>query len=201
MALVRAAGDPHHGALHAFERIVDRIDVGGLRVVDPQHAAALPDRFEPVLDGREAVKRTADRRRGDSRREGCERPRHGVVGVVQALDLQFRGVDLDRGLSDGRREFAVAEESVPRAAGYGVFRREGELLHAQVVFRELLPDHFVVARIDEIVARSLVLRDAHLRIGVVLEAVVVAVEVVGRDVHQHADMRPELVHAVELERA
>ena len=137
-------------------------------VVDPQHAAALPGRFEPVLDGREAVKRTADRRWSDSPPRGLRAPRHGVVGVVQALDLQFRGVDLDRSLSDGRREFAVAEKR-PRAAGYGVFRHEGELLHAQVVFRGAAADHFVVARIDEIVARSLVLRDAHLRIGVVLK--------------------------------
>ena len=29
---------------------------------------------------------------------------------------------------------------------------------------------------------------------------VVAVQMVGRDVHQHADMRPELIHAVQLER-
>ena len=77
---------------------------------------------------------------------------------------------------------------------------ERQLAHPEVVFRQLIADHLVVARIDEPVARGHVLRDAHLRIGIVLKTMVVAVQVVGRDVHQHADMRPELIHAVQLER-
>ena len=47
----------------------------------------------------------------------------------------------------------------------------------------------------------LILHDAHLRIHIVLERVVVAVEVVGRDVHQHTHVGTEVVHAIELERA
>ena len=73
--------------------------------------------------------------------------------------------------------------------------------HPQVVFRQLPADHPIVARIDEPVARSHVLRDAHLGVDVVLEAVVIAVEVVGRNVRQNADMGAEPVHAVQLERA
>ena len=47
----------------------------------------------------------------------------------------------------------------------------------------------------------LILHDAHLRIHIVLERVVVAVEVVGRDVHQHTHVGTEVVHTIELERA
>ena len=67
-------------------------------------------------------------------------------------------------------------------------------------FGSSFADHRVVARVDEPVARGHVLRDAHLRVGIVLKTMVVAVEVVGRDVHQHPDMRPEPIHAVQLER-
>lgn len=66
VALVGPAGDPHHGARHALQRIVNRIDVGGLRVVDPQHAVLFRHGFEPVFDGREGVERFADLRRGDA---------------------------------------------------------------------------------------------------------------------------------------
>ena len=50
-------------------------------------------------------------------------------------------------------------------------------------------------------AAGLVLYDAHLRIHIVLHAVVVAVEVVGGDVEQDGDVGTEVVHVVKLERA
>ena len=201
VAFVRAPGDPYHGACHAFERIVYRVDIGGLGIVDPQYAVGFPDGFEAVADGGEAVDRAADRGRRDACRKGCKSRGHGVIGIVQPFELHLGRVDLDRGLPDGRREFAVAEEGVAGTARHGILCGEGKLLHAQVVPGKLLPDHLVVARIDEIIARVLVLRDAHFRIDVVLETVSVAVEVVGRDVHQHADMGAEFIHAVQLERA
>ena len=201
VALVRAPGDPHHGARHALQRIVDRIDVRCLRVVDPQHTAALGDGFEAVLHRGEVVERAAHRFGVDTRGKGRQRRGHGVVGVVQPPDLQLRRVDLDRAVAHGCREAPVQQEGVARGTRHGVLCREGQLPRPQVVFGQLAPDHLVVARVDEPVARGLVLRDAHLGIDVVLEAVVVAVQVVGRDVHQHADVGPEAVHAVELERA
>ena len=43
--------------------------------------------------------------------------------------------------------------------------------------------------------------NTHLRVDIVLEAVVVTVEVVGSDIHQHTDICPKVEHAVELETA
>ena len=70
VAFVRAPGDPYHGACHAFERIVYRVDIGGLGIVDPQYAVGFPDGFEAVADGGEAVDRAADRGRRDACRKG-----------------------------------------------------------------------------------------------------------------------------------
>jgi len=52
---------------------------------------------------------------------------------VQPFELHLGRVDLDRGLPDGRREFAVAEEGVAGTARHGILCGEGKLLHAQVV--------------------------------------------------------------------
>ena len=54
------------------------------------------------------------------------------------------------------------------------------------------------ARHDRGVLRDLVLEDPELRVAVRLEAAV-AVEVVGLEVEQHGDARPELVDVLELE--
>ena len=43
--------------------------------------------------------------------------------------------------------------------------------------------------------------DAHLRIGIVLHTVVVAIEVVGGDVEQYGNVSAEIIHVVELEAA
>ncbi len=203
VALVGTAGNPHHGALHALQGVPHRVDVGGLRVVDPEHAAALGHRLEPVLHGVEAADRAAHLRGVDPRGQRGQRRGHGVVGVVQASDAHLGRVDLDRGAARRRGEAPVAQQGAlrPAAALRRVARREGELPHAEVAAGQLPQDHLVVARVDEPVAGGHVAHDAHLRVHVVLEAVVVAVEVVGRDVRQHADMSAEVVHAVELERA
>ena len=200
VALVRTAGDPHQRAFHAFEGIPHRVDVGSLRIVDPQHALLLGHRFEPVFDGREVVERLADLRRSHAGGQRRERRSHGIVGVVKSGDAHLRHVDLDRLLACCSRKLAVAQKGVARTARYSIARRERQLPHPQVVLGQLLPDRLVVARIDEPVARSLILRDAHLRVDVVPEAMIVAVEVVGRDIHQHPDVGTETVHAVELER-
>ena len=201
VAFVRTACDPDYGTFHALQCVPRGIDVGGFRVVDVGHAADLSGGFEPVFHRREVVDGAADADRGYSGRERCERRRHSIISVVQPGNPHFGRVDLHRLPADSCGEFSVQKERIACAARHGVFGREGELLHPQVVFGQLLPDHLVVARIDEEVARILVLRNAHLGIHVVLETVVVTVEVVGRDVRQHADMGAEPEHAVELERA
>ena len=201
VAFVRTACDPDYGTFHTLQCVPRGIDVGGFRVVDVGYAADLSGGFEPVFHRREVVDGAADAGRGYSGRERRERRRHSIISVVQPGNPHFGRVDLHRLPADRRGKFSVQEERIACAARHGVFGREGELLHPQVVFGQLLPDHLVVARIDEEVARILVLRNAHLGIHVVLETVVVTVEVVGRDVRQHADMGAEPEHAVELERA
>ena len=61
--------------------------------------------------------------------------------------------------------------------------------------------HRIVVPVDESIDRSLILSDAHLRVGIVLELEVVTVEVVRRDVQQDGDVSTEVIHVVKLERA
>ena len=61
--------------------------------------------------------------------------------------------------------------------------------------------HGVVGPIDEVVLRPKVLQYAHLSIYITLHAVVITVQMVGRDVEQHGDMRLKAVHVFELKAA
>ena len=77
---------------------------------------------------------------------------------------------------------------------------EGQLYGLDVVLLQLALDNRVVVPVDEGILDSLVLNDAHLRVHIVLHIVLVAVQMVGRDVEQHRHIGTEIVHVVELER-
>jgi len=62
-------------------------------------------------------------------------------------------------------------------------------------------DHRVVLPEDEGVGGRQVVEDAELGVDIVLHLVVVTVEVVGGDVHDHRHVGLEIVHVLELERA
>ena len=70
-----------------------------------------------------------------------------------------------------------------------------------MVLAQLLGDDGVVLPEDEGILTGLVLGDAELGCGIVLHLVVVAVQVVGRDVEQHGHIGLELIHVVELKTA
>ena len=152
-----------------------------------------------MADGGEAVDRAADRGRRDACRKGCKSRGHGVIGIVQPFELHLGRVDLDRGLPDGRREFAVAEEGVAGTARHGILCGEGKLLHAQVVPGKLLPDHLVVARIDEIIAVSYTHLDVYKRQAHRRHAVAAAVHGFFRRLDQARVVRkPEVVVGAEV---
>ena len=67
-------------------------------------------------------------------------------------------------------------------------------------FTQFFRDYGVVSPIDKGILRRLVLDDAHLRIRVVLHAVVITVQMVGRDIQQNGNIGTEVIHIVQLER-
>ena len=77
--------------------------------------------------------------------------------------------------------------------------REGQLYGLDVVFLQFPLYDGVVVPVDEGILGCLVLDDSHLRVHIVLHAVLVAVQVVGRDVHQDGYVGAEVIHIVELE--
>ena len=78
------------------------------------------------------------------------------------------------------------------------FRERIELC-LDVVLLELTLDDRVIVPEHERVVLCEVLGDSHLGIHVVLHLEVVAVEMVGRDIHEDGDIRLEVIHVVELE--
>ena len=55
IAFVLAAEYEHRGRGHGYQRIICRIDVGGLGVVDVMHAIDGGNVFQTVLDGRKSA--------------------------------------------------------------------------------------------------------------------------------------------------
>ena len=78
---------------------------------------------------------------------------------------------------------------------------EGAHLGLDTIALQFFLDDGIVCPIDKGIVLSLVLHNTHLGIGIVLHAVVIAVQMVGSDVEQYCDVGPELVHIVELEAA
>ena len=62
-------------------------------------------------------------------------------------------------------------------------------------------DDGVIIPEDESIFRSLVLCDAEFGIHIVLHTMVVTVQMIGCDVHQHGNIGTELIHIIQLERA
>ena len=69
------------------------------------------------------------------------------------------------------------------------------------MFRQVSERQRIVGAINKTVFRSLVPQDTELAVHVILQLVIVPVEVIGRNIHQHADIGPEIVTAVQLETA
>ncbi len=121
---------------------------------------------------------------------------------MQTLDLHLCRIDLDRTLANGRRKDTIAIEiGIARTTRNGTLGRKRQLTHTQVILRQLLGNHLIISRIDERATRMLVLCDTHFRVDIVLETVVVAIQMVGCNVHQHRHIGTEIVHTIELERA
>ena len=64
---------------------------------------------------------------------------------------------------------------------------------------DLAIDHRIFAPVDKRVALSLIARNAELGIDIVLELMVVAVQVIWRDVEQNGNVGLEIVAVVQLE--
>lgn len=186
---------------HRLEGVAGGIDIGSLGVIDVLHSVEDARQLHAVLYAGEVLQRP-----GDSavlevgiQPQGVEHEAggHDVAGVVGALELQAGVVD--------EALLATRETDVDRVAlevGGGVGASEGE---GEVVRRAWIPagEHGgclgIIGEGDGVVLLGLVLEYPTLGIGVELQLVVVPIEVVGRDIHQHCGVQVGVVHVVELE--
>lgn len=186
---------------HRLEGVAGSIDIGSLGVIDVLHSVEDARQLHAVLDAGEVLQCPGD---GAVLEVGVE-PQgveheaggHNVAGIVGTLELQA-GV-VDEALLPPR------ETDVDRLAievGDGVGAGEGE---GEVVRRAWIPagEHGgclgIIGEGDGVVLLGLVLEYPTLGIGIELQLVVVPIEVVGRDIHQHGGVQVGVVHVVELE--
>jgi hypothetical protein len=89
LALVPAAEQQDHGAVHAAQGDARRADVRRLRVVDPEHAAGFGDNLEAVLQARERAQpsATAPVAAPAELRRQCRRQRIGAIVCAEHTQL------------------------------------------------------------------------------------------------------------------
>ena len=151
-----------------------------------------------MFDAGEGAQGLANALGGYPGRKRRDRRGHRVVNIVYPFYLQLIHADRQL-LAVHPHTDRVSVET--RRTTFRAFHAEGQHLHVPIVPAEVFERQRIVRAIDELIGRSLVLKDAKLAVHVILQLVIVAVEVVGRNVHQHPHVGPEIVHAVELETA
>jgi len=186
---VPTAEQQHEGPLHRDHRHRRGRDVRGLGIVDPQHAADLPDGLEPVRQRPKRAQPFPDQPRRYARfvngKRGRERVRHVVVAEqMQVVTRDQRlAADVEHaslGVVPGIRRFGEREQhSAPSDPAR-------EIEH-QPVIRIEHPD----------VALGCVAKQQSL-VGVVRLRRGIAVQVIGREVREHADFGREVGAVVQL---
>ena len=166
---------------HSAESVETTIDVSGFGVVDEADAVFLADELQAVLYAGEMSKALGYHIVGDAGLASGECGCRGVEAIVDALETKFSIRNGQRCSGRERHESLFRERTC------------SEFFH-------FFHDDRVALPVDEGVIGSLVAGDAHLGVHVVLETEVVAVHVVGRDVHEDSDVCAEVVHVVQLER-
>ena len=200
-ALVASAGDEQHvrfaglGGGHGLQRLRDRVEVRGFRVVDEFHAVDFRDEFAAVRAGLEVrdggnhflqrqTQHAADRERG-----------HDVLSVVRSAQLRLLHVQQR---ADPTLDAADDERAVEVDVRAAVVRAEGDKL-GRLLHPERAQHRHRLGLHNGPIERLLVLEDAGLRAGVVGHRVV-PVEMVRRDVQQHGDGGTEEADGLQLKR-
>jgi hypothetical protein len=192
-ALVDPAREEDHRPGERLDASCRGADVRRLRVVEPCDPAALGDARQPVRQGLDLVDRRLHRR-GLRAREPRDRDRgEDVLDVVAAREPRpAEGVALLGRVGQPERGEPLAGEG---SAGH---RARAERHDARAHAGGRAPCLRVVAVHDRVVVRLLRREDPRLRLAVLGERPV-AVQVIGRDVQETRDARPEALDPLELE--
>ena len=182
---------------HTFEGIPASVHVSGLRIVDILHAVHHSHFLQSVLHSGEIAQTLTQCRAVYSRSHRGNACRKRVVHIVFSSERQF----LLRHLEMRRTYYLVATVVEICGTSFAFCFGESILGSLDVILRQFLCHHRIVIPIYEAIVFGLVLQYSHLRVYIVLHAVVVTVEMVGSDVQYNGDIGTEVVHVVKLERA
>ena len=120
---------------------------------------------------------------------------HGVVLVVLAFERELFGRKFQR-LACGNNHLSVTD--ISNILLLLLAKRIKRSSRAE--FLDFTVNHRITAPIDKRIFATLVTRNAHLGVDIVLELKVVAVQVVGCDIEQNSNVCTEIVHIIQLER-
>ena len=196
--LVDAAQNQHARLIDALQSIPARVHVGRLAVVDVAHAIDRVNILEAMGHGFKVGKRLTDNVLADVKHLGRQACCHAVIHVVQPLEGQGGAGNVPAVAVHIEIEHAVMH---PSGLAGVIIGRETQQVRLEVMLAQLRSDDRVVVPEDEGIVAGLVLCDAELGGGIVFHLVVIAVQVVGRDVKQHGHIGLELIHVIQLETA
>ncbi len=199
VAFVGAAEYQHNGRFHALQRIPARVHIGGFRVVDVAHAAHRSHIFQAVFHALKFGQRLANRLFANMHQLRRQASRHRIVNIVRATQCQFVDGHFQVVFGFGRLDIQVVLLD-KRPSGFGFAERKRQQFGFDVAFFDFGFQHRIVVPIDERIFGRLVLQNAKFRVDIVLKFMVVAVEMVGRNVQNDRHIGFEIVHAIELER-
>ena len=207
VALVGAAGNPDEGRIHAVQGVPGGFHVGGLAVVEEAHTINFAHGLQAVFGVLESGQAGFDLGGAQAGHAGAEHGRQQVLTVVLPDERRVDGAQVlvgevihAHGVQHGVQHGfgGVIGRQVHVGA---VVPAEGQALGAGESRLKIPARYLIVGVVDEEVVAVEVAGDAQLGLGIFLQAVIVAVEVVGRDVEQHRHPGPEVVGVVELKGA
>ena len=133
----------------------------------------------------------------DTRKVSGDTCRHGIKEVMRTRQCQLFLLHIE-----GNR-FCKVYLMILYVSSISFFLALGKriVMPVYAVLMQLLLNDRVIIPEDEGIIRRLVLEDTELGIHVILHLMVVSIQMVGRDVHQHGDIGMEIIHVIQLEAA
>ena len=197
VAFVSAPENQHCRSSHTLQCVPTRVDVGGFGVVDITNTAHCSHILQTMIHTRKLLQTLANHIVVDIQNLRCQTCCHGVELIVFALQrefiqwyVQWRHI----GFSSNHQMTTIGVCHVLLVAAKWI---KGCLwLNACY----LAVEYWILAPIDERIFAGLVARDAELSIDIVLELMVVAIQVIGRDIQQNSNICFEIVAVIQLER-
>ena len=197
VSLIRSSGNPNHRSRHAVQSIPGRIHIRRLGIIDIHNPLLLRYRLQSVLHLRKTLQSPADSIISQSHPHASQNSRHSIVYIMPALDADVRLVYRKA------PAFPLHYHHIPLHVCPILQQvwsiRKTRTLRSRLHSVHSLPYHITIPAIYKHPVGIHILQNPELGIGIIFKLMVIAVQVVGRNIGNHRHIRFKTGHAVQLE--